>query len=155
MRLFQAQPGFAPLRLLTLLKGGNRPPGFLSLPRWPGRSSQPLARAPTTFSSPSYATPPALPGLETLSPTPDPDSRPRPDYYGSRTPTPTRLRASSSMYSTSPDQSSPDHRQRTTNPDSPDLKPLTTSSRPCSPPNKYRLGEERGWAKKKLTPPDR
>ena len=39
-------------------------------------------------------------------------------------------------------------------PEPPVRKPCLTNPQPWSPPNKYRWGEERGWTKKKLTPPD-
>ena len=79
---------------------------------------------------------------------PRPGSPSSPDPT-SKAPTPTRL--ISSIRSMSPDPNSPDQRQWTMVPVSPDpepelpvRKPCLTNPRPWSPPNKYRWGEERG-----------
>ena len=117
-----------------------------------------------TESRPDSSRPPPREDLSSPS-SPDPDSRPDPT---SKAPTPTPAftfplsptRLISSIRSISPDPSSPDQRQGTMVPVSPDpepklpvRKPCLTNPRPWSPPNKYRWGEERGWTKKKLTPP--
>ena len=76
--------------------------------------------------------------------------RPRPDLTPDPTrPDPTRPRATSSIPTTNPDSVSPDQSGLTPDPDprstprSPDLD----NSRPCTPSNKYRWGEERGCTK--------
>ena len=98
--------------------------------------------------------PPSSPVPEPLSPDPTRLTPTRPDLSPAFTCPLIPTRLISSIRSRSPDQSDPDQRHGTPDPDPTPDSPCITNPRPWSPPNKYRLGEERGWTKKKLTPPD-